>query len=146
MSLVELLIVLAIVAILGAIGVPLYTDYMNKARNSQAMAQISDMESIITRFRVEHGTVPANLGVVGLAGRVDPWGRPYEYVRIEGLTKAEMDAKARTDRFVIPINSDFDLYSKGKDGASSQNLNAASSRDDIVRASNGGFIGKASDF
>ena len=145
-SLVELLIVVAIVATLGAIGVPLYTSYMDKARASQAIANIVDMESIITRFRLERGFPPNSLGDVGLAGRVDPWGRAYEYLRIEGLSKADMDAKARTDRFIKPINSDFDLYSKGKDGDTQQNLNGSKSHDDIVRANNGAFIGKASDF
>ena len=43
----------------------------------------------------------------------------------------------------MPINSDFDLYSMGPDGESSPPLTAKSSRDDIVRANNGNFIGTA---
>ena len=34
----------------------------------------------------------------------------------------------------------------GKDGKSSINLSAKASLDDIVRASNGGFVGLAEDF
>jgi hypothetical protein len=33
-----------------------------------------------------------------------------------------------------PINSDFDLYSKGKDGDSAAPLTASRSQDDIIRA------------
>ncbi len=46
----------------------------------------------------------------------------------------------------MPINSDYDLWSSGKDGASSPPLTAKPSRDDIVRANNGRFVGLASDF
>ena len=45
-----------------------------------------------------------------------------------------------------PKNSDFDLYSMGKDGASVGPLTAKASRDDVVRASDGRFVGLASDF
>jgi general secretion pathway protein G len=46
----------------------------------------------------------------------------------------------------VPINTDFDLYSKGADGDSVAALTAAKSRDDVVRAANGAFIGLASHF
>jgi len=55
-------------------------------------------------------------------------------------------AQARKDRFLVPINTDFDLYSMGKDGESVPALTAAKSRDDVVRAANGAFIGLASKF
>ncbi len=42
---------------------------------------------------------------------------------------------------MVPINSDYDLYSKGPDGASQGPLTAKASRDDIIRANNGRFIG-----
>jgi general secretion pathway protein G len=49
----------------------------------------------------------------------------------------------RKDRNLVPINSDYDLYSMGPDGESMPPLTAARSRDDIVRANNGGFVGTA---
>ncbi len=54
--------------------------------------------------------------------------------------------QARKDRFLVPINSDYDLYSRGKDGLSVAPLTAAQSRDDIVRAANGTFVGLAEKF
>ncbi len=48
---------------------------------------------------------------------------------------------ARRDRFLVPINTYYDLYSVGKDGASVAPLTAGPSKDDIVRANDGGFIG-----
>ncbi len=54
--------------------------------------------------------------------------------------------QARKDRFLVPLNSDFDLYSTGRDGRSAPPLTAQYSRDDIVRAVNGGYVGLASEF
>jgi general secretion pathway protein G len=53
---------------------------------------------------------------------------------------------ARKDRFLVPINSDFDLYSMGKDGQSAGPLTAQKSHDDVIRANDGGFYGLASNF
>ena len=53
---------------------------------------------------------------------------------------------ARKDHSLVPINSDFDLYSMGPDGQSSPPLTARQSRDDIVRANNGNFVGVAADY
>ena len=53
---------------------------------------------------------------------------------------------ARKDRFLVPINSDFDLYSMGKDGQSVSPLTAQKSHDDIIRANDGGYYGLASNF
>jgi general secretion pathway protein G len=46
----------------------------------------------------------------------------------------------------VPINSDFDLYSVGRDGQSAPALTARVSHDDVVRANDGGFIGLAIDY
>jgi len=52
----------------------------------------------------------------------------------------------RRDKNLVPINTDFDLYSVGKDGDTATALTARQSRDDIVRANNGGYIGRAEDY
>jgi general secretion pathway protein G len=54
--------------------------------------------------------------------------------------------KLRRDRFINPLNTDYDLYSMGRDGESSTNLNAKSSWDDIVRIKDGLFVGLATVF
>ena len=47
---------------------------------------------------------------------------------------------------LVPLNSTYDLYSKGKDGASASALNAHASGDDVIRANDGGYIGLASGY
>ena len=54
--------------------------------------------------------------------------------------------KKRKDKSLHPLNSDYDLYSMGPDGRSVSPLTAKASRDDIIRANNGGFIGVAEDY
>ena len=46
----------------------------------------------------------------------------------------------------MPINSSYDLYSMGKDGKTTAALTASASADDIIRANDGAFIGRASEF
>jgi general secretion pathway protein G len=52
----------------------------------------------------------------------------------------------RKDKNLHPLNTDFDLYSLGPDGESRLPLTAGPSRDDILRANNGAFIGRAENY
>jgi general secretion pathway protein G len=88
------------------------------------------------------GELPASLDELRIGSRNDPWGSPYRYLRIEGRNRGQW----RKDRFLVPLNYDYDLYSMGPDGRSRPPLTAADSRDDVVRAGNGAFLGKAEDY
>ena len=145
-TLVELLLILSILGTLTAIAVPVYNNYMDKVNVNRALTDIREIESKIVAYQVEHGNPPDTLDQVGLNNPLDPWGKPYEYLRILGVDKNKIKGKWRKDRFMVPINSDFDLYSMGKDGKSTSPLTAKASRDDIVRANNGGYVGPASEF
>ena len=53
---------------------------------------------------------------------------------------------ARKDGNLVPINTNYDLCSSGKDGKSKAPLRAKDSHDDIIYANDGGYIGRASEF
>ena len=53
---------------------------------------------------------------------------------------------ARKDKFLVPLNSLYDLYSMGKDGESVPPLTAAQSWYDVIMANDGGFVGLAKNF
>lgn len=55
-------------------------------------------------------------------------------------------AAARKDGNLVPINTNYDLCSYGKDGKSKAPLRAKDSHDDIIYANDGGYIGLASEF
>ena len=143
MTLIEILLAVAIVGTLMAVGVPVYTNAMYKAKVNQAISKIALMGQKIEDFMIDYGRLPATLDEIGEPNATDPWGNPYEYLAIFGFDKQEIDGKLRKDRFLIPLNTDFDLYSIGRDELSVAPLTAGESWDDIVRANNGGYVGLA---
>jgi general secretion pathway protein G len=52
----------------------------------------------------------------------------------------------RKDHKLNPINSDFDLYSTGRDGQTKTQITNKDSLDDIIRANDGGFVGLARNY
>jgi general secretion pathway protein G len=138
-SVLELTLVLAVGATLSALAIPMYTNYVEKARVVQAMAGVKGISLSIKTYDLENGFLPGALSDVGENGKIDPWGNPYVYKDLTGLPPGE----SRKDKFLIPLNSDYDLYSKGKDGATQLPLTVPVSKDDVIRANNGGFIGLA---
>jgi general secretion pathway protein G len=142
-SVIELLIVAALVGVLAAIGVPTYVNALERARITRAIGDIRAIELELRVYQAETGTVPALLTDVRSTPTRDPWGREYVYTN---LTTLKGKGKARKDRSLNPLNHDFDLYSVGKDGKSSTPLTAKASRDDVVRANDGGFVGLAAEY
>lgn len=140
--LLEVLIAVAIVAIVSAIAVPSYSGYVNRVDFATAKVDIKEIEQTIEQYYLDNRGYPASLNDVGLAGKLDPWENAYQYQRVAGASTGDL----RKDQSLVPVNSDYDLYSNGKDGLSSKPFPAAKSRDDIVRASDGRFLGYAADF
>jgi general secretion pathway protein G len=146
-TLIEVMIVIAIVGILTSIGVPNYIKYREKAQIEVAITEMRFIEKEIATYVTEKGALPEDLNEIGMDKVLDPWGRPYNYLRFQGSDEAQkVKGKARKDHSLVPINSDFDLYSVGKDGKSASPLTAKISQDDIVRANNGGFVGLVSNY
>jgi len=145
-TLVELLVIIAIVGTLAAIGVPSYNGYVDRARSATAAVEIRDMDLAIARFRAERGRLPVNLAEAGFPNPLDPWGNAYQYTVLEGLDKTEFDAKARWDKNEKPLNWDFDLGSMGKNGETMPKITHWRSHDDIIRANGGRFVGLASEY
>ena len=140
-TLIEVLIVVTLLGLISAIALPA----LDKARVARAQGDIAAMSEDISLFWFDNGRYPNNLVEVNWANRMDPYGEPYVSLNI-GDAKNPAAAGGRKDRFLVPVNSDFDLYSQGKDKASNSNFTVKVSHDDIVRANNGAFIGLAEDF
>jgi len=144
LTIIELMIVVMIMATLASLGAPLYANTLNKARIAKAIADIRTLEKEILVFQLFNGRFPNNLVEVQRANLLDPYGNPYKYLDIATAGKGKGDF--RKDKNLVPINSDFDLYSMGQDGQSAPPLTAKQSWDDIVRASDGGYVGIASEY
>lgn len=143
-TLIELIIVIAILVTLMAIAIPLFTSYVDRAKVARAIAEIKSIETGIFIFETEKRRFPNSLAEIGLGGLKDPYGNPYQYMPASSDNKGPEKAKMRKDRNLHPVNTDFDLYSMGKDGKSNAAFTAKASQDDIVRANNGRFFGLVS--
>ena len=130
---------MTIIGVLAGIAVPSFQGVRERAQVAAAISDIGSLSQSITEFYLLNDRYPTDLSEIGDGAGLDPWGNPYQYLNHEG---ASTGAK-RKDRFLVPVNSDYDLYSMGPDGSSSPPFTAGPSRDDIVRANNGGFIGIA---
>jgi general secretion pathway protein G len=143
-TLIEVMVCLCIIGVLSAIATPFYIGYRERARVVVAIIDLKTIETAIFNFFTNRGVLPDTLDQIGMNDFLDPWGNPYAYLRING-GDLKGKGKLRKDHFMVPVNTDFDLYSKGKDGNSQSPFTAKASRDDIVRAYDGGYYGKVSE-
>lgn len=135
--------VLAIIGTLSAIALPVLSNYIDRARIVRAIAEIRMLDQEISIYRMQNNDqYPATLADLGMGILKDPWGNPYQYLRVAGANKGLL----RKDYSMVPVNQDYDLYSMGKDGESRPPFTARVSRDDIVRANDGQYIGLVSSY
>jgi general secretion pathway protein G len=116
-TLLELLVVLAILGMLAAFAVPQVMSYLDRAKSDSAKIQISNISTALDLYRLDVGRYPSTSeGLSGLVNRptaadrwngpyvkkeeslIDPWNEPYGY-RSPGQHGA------------------YDLYSLGADKA-----------------------------
>jgi general secretion pathway protein G len=141
-TLIETMMMVAVLGVLVGIAMPLYQAHRDRVRSRMAAQEVAAMAGVIQRFELDRRAFPASLDQVGLTGKLDPWGRPYVYYNVE----ANGRGGARKDRRLNPLNTDFDLYSLGPDGLTKPQVTQKDSVDDIIRASNGRYVGVAGDF
>lgn len=142
LTLLELAFVVLVVGLLAALAVPAYQDRIERSRVAAAVSDILVMSAEIERFRSNNFRLPTSLAEIGADARRDPWNRPYVYLAFDRTNLGQR----RKDRNLVPINSEFDLYSLGPDGRSRPPLTARDSLDDVVRARDGSYVGTASGF
>ena len=113
-QLIEILIVTAIIGIIGMIAVPVYSSYIDRTNKATAESDIAVIIQSIEQYYLENKAYPNSLNDIGLGTKIDPWDNTYYYLRING---AGLNGKGslRKDGSLNPVNSDFDLYSAGKD-------------------------------
>ncbi len=143
LTLLELMIVVAIIGVLAAIAIPYYQNYVAIARYTAVIESLQRIDRECQAFKVVKGRYPNSLAEIGVAGVKDPWGNPYRYLNIE--TAKNLGA-VRKNKNMVPVNNDYDLYSMGPDGDTKTPFTAKASQDDIVRANNGNYFGWVYDY
>jgi type IV pilus assembly protein PilA len=64
-TLIELMIVVAIVGILAAIALPAYQDYIVRSKMSEALAAIAACKTSVAEYSSSHGAFPADITASG---------------------------------------------------------------------------------
>ncbi len=142
-TLIEVISVVVILAIAVLLGYPKYLENVTHARNARAIGELDAIVAELTGYHADHGEFPTSLAGIGRNTLLDPWGNPYQYLSFATVpvNARGIPQGSRRDRFNIPINTYYDLYSMGADGATVPSLTSLKGRDDIVVARDGGFIG-----
>ena len=64
-TLIELMIVIAIIGILAAVAIPAYSDYTARAQVSEAMSLTSGLKTPLVEYISDVGVVPGGVSVIG---------------------------------------------------------------------------------
>ncbi|EMS3344699.1 pilin, partial [Neisseria gonorrhoeae] len=90
-TLIELMIVIAIVGILAAVALPAYQDYTARAQVSEAILLAEGQKSAVTEYYLNNGIWPENNGDAGVASPTDIKGKYVKSVTVtNGVVTAEM--------------------------------------------------------
>lgn len=89
-TLIELMVVVAIIAILAAIAVPMYGEQVRKARRAEASRAVGDLQLRLERWRAENPSYgncsPAPCGSGTYPAAPDATASPYYEITISGQT------------------------------------------------------------
>ncbi|HEZ0840938.1 TPA: pilin [Neisseria meningitidis] len=90
-TLIELMIVIAIVGILAAVALPAYQDYTARAQVSEAILLAEGQKSAVTEYYLNHGKWPKNNTSAGVASSADIKGKYVQKVEVNnGVVTATM--------------------------------------------------------
>jgi general secretion pathway protein G len=138
-TLIELVTVVILMGILALMAFFGYRKYVYKAEVITAVSDIAAIEKVIYGYTIDFGgSYPPDLSAVDYGGLKDPWGNVYVYE--DNLTLGPRTKGG------ININTDYDLYSLGRDGVSAQDVAAPASLDDVIRAADGKYKGRAEQY
>ncbi|EMS2811429.1 pilin, partial [Neisseria gonorrhoeae] len=90
-TLIELMIVIAIVGILAAVALPAYQDYTARAQVSEAILLAEGQKSAVTEYYLNHGEWPENNTSAGVASSAEIKGKYVQKVEVaKGVVTAQM--------------------------------------------------------
>ncbi|CWN68990.1 fimbrial protein [Neisseria meningitidis] len=139
-TLIELMIVIAIVGILAAVALPAYQDYTARAQVSEAILLAEGQKSAVTEYYLNHGIWPKNNTSAGVASSAtDIKGKYVKSVEVKnGVVTAEMKSSGVNKEIQ---GKKLSLWAKRQDGSvkwfCGQPVTRTAADSDDVAAANG---------
>nr|WP_101134703.1 pilin [Neisseria meningitidis] len=114
-TLIELMIVIAIVGILAAVALPAYQDYTARAQVSEAILLAEGQKSAVTEYYLNHGKWPGDNSDAGVASASDIKGKYVEKVEVaNGVITATMLSSGVNNEIK---GKKLSLWAKRQDGS-----------------------------
>ncbi|ENS9238558.1 prepilin-type N-terminal cleavage/methylation domain-containing protein, partial [Neisseria gonorrhoeae] len=114
-TLIELMIVIAIVGILAAVALPAYQDYTARAQVSEAILLAEGQKSAVTEYYLNHGEWPENNTSAGVASASKIIGK---YVQKVEVAKGVVTATMKSDGVNNEIKGKkLSLWARRQDGS-----------------------------
>ncbi|HEZ1619402.1 TPA: pilin [Neisseria meningitidis] len=114
-TLIELMIVIAIVGILAAVALPAYQDYTARAQVSEAILLAEDQKSAVTEYYLNHGEWPGDNSSAGVASSSEIKGKYVKEVKVaNGVITAEMKSSGVNKEIK---GKKLSLWAKRQDGS-----------------------------
>ncbi|HEZ8001143.1 TPA: pilin [Neisseria meningitidis] len=114
-TLIELMIVIAIVGILAAVALPAYQDYTARAQVSEAILLAEGQKSAVTEYYLNHGIWPGDNNSAGVASSSTIKGKYVAGVKVEkGVITAEMKSSGVNKEIQ---GKKLSLWAKRQDGS-----------------------------
>ncbi|HFC5212740.1 TPA: pilin [Neisseria gonorrhoeae] len=138
-TLIELMIVIAIVGILAAVALPAYQDYTARAQVSEAILLAEGQKSAVTEYYLNNGKWPEDNGNAGVASSSSIKGK---YVKSVTVAKGVVTAQMKSDGVNKEIKDKrLSLWAKRQDGSVKWFCGQPVTRDDgKAKAGNDGKI------
>ncbi|EMU2171654.1 pilin, partial [Neisseria gonorrhoeae] len=114
-TLIELMIVIAIVGILAAVALPAYQDYTARAQVSEAILLAEGQKSAVTEYYLNHGTWPKDNTSAGVASASKIIGKYVKSVTVtNGVVTAQMLSSGVNNEIK---GKKLSLWAKRQDGS-----------------------------
>ncbi|HEZ4680052.1 TPA: pilin [Neisseria meningitidis] len=114
-TLIELMIVIAIVGILAAVALPAYQDYTARAQVSEAILLAEGQKSAVTEYYLNHGIWPDGNSDAGVATSSEIKGKYVEKVEVaKGVVTATMLSSGVNNEIK---GKKLSLWAKRQDGS-----------------------------
>ena len=99
-TLIELMIVVAIIGILAAIAIPAYQDYTIRAQVTEGLNLMSDMKAGVAEWYAQEGAWPSSLLQIGISGNAS--SKAGKYVK-----SIDLDTGTLITTFGVQANSNI---------------------------------------